>query len=338
MQESLATAPDGTRIFWESEGAGAPAVLLTDGIGCAGYIWKHLAPDLARERRVIHWTYRGHGKSERPRDRERVTLEDDVADLVAVLDAAGEERVVVAGHSMGVQIALEAHRRAPSRVAGLVLVCGSPGHPIDTFHDSPVLKLAFPYARDFVLRHPTLARMAFRTLLPTDFALEYALSFEANKALVRREDMADYLRDLSDVDPPVFVRMLASAGHHDASDHLPAVDVPTLVVAGEDDSFTPMRLSVAMHEAIPGSELLVLPGGTHVAPLEHPALLSDRVRAFLARHYGAPRSTRAAAGPRPLAAERGEGGVRGKEPTRKSPARSSTARKTPRKPASRRGR
>jgi pimeloyl-ACP methyl ester carboxylesterase len=113
-------------------------------------------------------------------------------------------------------------------------------------------------------------------------AVDYALAFEVNRALMHREDLLPYFADLSRVDPGLFVRLLASAADHDAAGHLPDVRVPTLVVAGVRDSFTPMHLSVAMHQAIPGSELLVLPGGTHVAPLEHPQLVEERIRAFLA--------------------------------------------------------
>src|SRR5512138_1300896 len=202
-----AAGSDGTRIAWSSAGQGAPAVVLTDGIGCAGFIWSHLAPELARGRRVIHWNYRGHGRSDPPADPSRTTVEDCVSDLLAVLDAAGEQRVTLAGHSMGVQVVLEAHRRAPERVAGLVLVCGAPGRVLDTFHDSTFLKTAFPYARALVDRWPRAARAGFRALVTTDVAIEYALAFEVNRALVKREDLARYFADLSRVDPALFVRL-----------------------------------------------------------------------------------------------------------------------------------
>ena len=289
-----AVAPDGTRIAWSSAGRGAPPVLLTDGIGCAGFIWRRLSPAVARGRRVLHWNYRGHGASDPPKDLARSTVDDCVADLFAVLDAAEEERAVLAGHSMGVQVVLEAHRRAPARVAALLLVCGAPGRLLDTFHDTTVLRTALPWVRAAVDRWPEVARGAFRALVTADVAVEYALAFEVNRALVHREDLAPYFRDLSDVDPTLFVRLLASAAEHDATDHLPAVDVPTLVVAGVRDGFTPMHLSQKMHEAIRGSELLVLPGGTHVAPLEHPELVAERVRAFLERHVPVTPATRPA--------------------------------------------
>ncbi|HEY6099504.1 MAG TPA: alpha/beta hydrolase [Anaeromyxobacter sp.] len=268
-------------------------MLLTDGIGCAGWIWSRLSPLLARRRRVLHWNYRGHGASAPPEDPRRSTVDDCVSDLLAVLDASGEERAVLAGHSMGVQVVLEAHRRAPGRVAGLLLVCGAPGRLLDTFHDTHVLRAALPWVRAAIDRWPELARSVFRALVTADVAMDYALAFEVNRALVRRDDLLPYFRDLSRVDPALFVRLLSSAGEHDARDHLPEIHVPTLVVAGARDGFTPMHLSTRMHEAVRGSELLVLPAGTHVGPLEYPGLVGERVPAFLDAHFPGRRPARA---------------------------------------------
>jgi pimeloyl-ACP methyl ester carboxylesterase len=297
MKPHFTAAPDGARIAWTSRGRGGTPVLLVDGIGCAGYIWRRLAPDLARTRRVVHWNYRGHGRSDPPRDLRDATVEGCVDDLLAVLDAAGEERAILAGHSMGVQIALEAHRRAPERVAGLVLVCGAPGKLLDDFHDSSLLRVAFPYVRGFFERWPTAASAVFRTVVRSEIAMEYALAFEVDRQRIRLRDLHSYFDDLANVDPGVFVRLLESAEEHDATDHLPAVRVPTLVVAGERDGFTPMRLSLRMHEAIRKSELVVLEGGTHAGAIEQPALVSRRIRAFLAAHFPV-RRARALATPR----------------------------------------
>ncbi len=128
---------------------------------------------------------------------------------------------------------------------------------------------------------PALAKYVFQELVPTEFAYQVGRFLETNRHLVKREDLFPYLHEVSQVDPLLFVRMLASASLHDATAHLPSVNAPTLVIAGERDSWTPMWLSVRMHESIPGSEILVLPGGSHVGPLEHPELVCLRVEKFL---------------------------------------------------------
>jgi len=287
VRENLAAGRDGTPIWWRDAGAGSIPVLFTDGVCCAGFIWDRLFPALAARRRVLHWNYRGHGKSGRPANPERCTIPDCVDDLLAVLDAAGVERAVLAGHSMGVQVVLEAHRRAPRRVAGLLLVCGSPAHPLKTFHGTPTLAGLFPLFKEAVLAFPGLARLVFENLLPTELSMQYGLWVEVNRGLVRRQDLRRYLEDASQVDPEAFVRILDSAAASDATDHLSAVDVPTLVVGGQKDTFTPVELSRRMHAAIPGAELLLLPAGSHMGPLEHPELVELRVEKFLATRVDA---------------------------------------------------
>jgi pimeloyl-ACP methyl ester carboxylesterase len=288
VREGLASGRDGTAVWWREAGRGGVPVVLTDGIACSGFIWDRLFPALAERGRVLHWNYRGHGKSGRPADPGRATVADCVDDLLAVLDAAGAPRAVLAGHSMGVMVALEAHRRAPERVAALVLACGSPAHPLETFHGTDALARVFPVFERAVLAFPSLARLGFRTLLPNEVTLQLGLWLEVNRSLVRRQDLQRYLEDASRVDPEVFVRLLASAGEVDATDHLPDVDVPALVVGGERDHFTPVELSRRMADALPDAEYLLLPGASHMGPLEHPELLELRLARFLDERVAAP--------------------------------------------------
>jgi pimeloyl-ACP methyl ester carboxylesterase len=281
-QESFAVARDGARIWWRSAGREGPPLILTDGIGCAGFIWDRLFPALARSRRVLHWNYRGHGRTPRPAGLSHCTISDCVDDLLSVLDAAGERSAVLAGHSMGVQVSLEAHRRAPERVEGLILALGSPAHPLETFHGSRALAQIFPALKEAIIAFPGPARALFRWLFPTELSLQIGLWLEVNRQLVRPSDVRRYLEDLSQVDPEVWVHLLDSAAMHDATDHLPHIAVPALVIGGEKDTFTPVELSRRMHQAIPGSEFLLLHGGSHMGLLEHSELVELRLQRFLA--------------------------------------------------------
>jgi len=69
-----------------------------------------------------------------------------------------------------------------------------------------------------------------------------------------------------------------------AADLLPTIEVPTLVIAAGKDVFTPVRCSVAMHRAIPDSELIVHPEGHHTLPIEEPGPIADAIDDFLIRH------------------------------------------------------
>jgi pimeloyl-ACP methyl ester carboxylesterase len=273
--------PDGARVHFQVQGKGEPAVALCDGLGCDGFAWKYLAPQLAEKRRLVRWHYRGHGLSGVPDDRDRIGFQYTADDLARVLDAAEVKAAIVFGHSMGVQVALEFHRRHPERVAGLVLICGSFGFPLDTFHDGTLLRAVFPYLRFLVELMPETAARVIRFLARTELAIQIALRYEANPELIRKDDLLPYFEHLAQMDPVVFFRTLESLAEHTAWDHLPRIDVPTLVIAGERDRFTPMWLSGRMADAIANSELMVVPQGTHTATLEQPELITERVERFI---------------------------------------------------------
>ncbi|HZI03151.1 MAG TPA: alpha/beta hydrolase, partial [Archangium sp.] len=107
---------------------------------------------------------------------------------------------------------------------------------------------------------------------------------ELNRSLLAKNDLVPYFTHLANMDPVVFVRTLESAAHHSAWDHLPHVDVPTLIIAGEHDKFTPAWLSRRMAAHIPDAEFMMVPQGTHAAPLEHRDLVELRVERFLREH------------------------------------------------------
>ena len=255
--------------------------LLSDGILCDGFIWKYVWDELAPLVPLIHWNYRGHGRSAPPADPTRIDIGAHADDLDAVRRHVGDPPCVLFGHSMGCQVALEAYRRRPDKVRGLVLLCGSFGNVTSTFHGVPVLELILPKLLDIAQKAPDVVRAVW-SRLPPRLALKIALKVgEIDPERVHPEDVLPYLSHMTDVDFPMFLRMLRAAGEHTASDLLARIEVPVLVIAGERDTFTPAFLAAAMTEALPRGELLMVAGGTHVAPIEQPALVNARIERFL---------------------------------------------------------
>jgi pimeloyl-ACP methyl ester carboxylesterase len=276
-------------VFYESWGerGHATPVLLCDGIGCDGYVWRHLRDDLDR-RYCIHPHYRGHGRTPAPRDPARVTIADLADDVASVLDDVDVERAVLVGHSMGVQVALETYRRHAARVAGLVLLCGAPSHPLRTFRGSAALEEWLPTIQRWIQRMPGVVNRISRAVLPTRLAYEIASRLEIRRELVEPRDFMPYLEGLARIDARLFVAMLAAAAQHSAEDVLPEVKVPTLVIAGGRDGFTPPERSRAIAAAVPHAELLEIPNASHTAPIEHPQLVNTTIGEFLARRIDSP--------------------------------------------------
>jgi pimeloyl-ACP methyl ester carboxylesterase len=114
---------DGVRIWWESAGSGEPALLLmpTWSLFPARH-WKFQVPFLSRSFRVLTFDGRGNGRSDRPQEPAAYADTEFAADAQAVLDAAGVDRAVVCGLSMGAGYAVRFAVENRDRALGLVLI------------------------------------------------------------------------------------------------------------------------------------------------------------------------------------------------------------------------
>jgi pimeloyl-ACP methyl ester carboxylesterase len=279
-------AEDGTRMFVEELGEGAPPIVLTDGIGCDGFAWRYLAPRLAKRHRVVHWHFRGHGRSGPPVDPERLSIEDLASDLRRICDAKEVRRPVIAAHSMGVQVALEYYRQNPDDVGALILMCGTFGRITTTFHGTDLLDQILPTLVRGTRMFPVVARAVWGRI-PAALAFRVACAGrELDGERIQEEDFERYWDHAALMNPDVFLRMLQYAGAHDAEAFLPEIAVPTLVVAAERDTFTPMELANDMARAIPNAELEVIEEASHAAPVEQPDRIADRVEEFLTSRLG----------------------------------------------------
>jgi len=282
VRQSRASASDQTGLYVRSRPGPTPVTaILCDGLVCDGFIYKYLWDDLAERLSVAHWHYRGHGRSAQPADPSRIDVVHHAADLDAVRRHLGDPPVILVGHSFGTQVALEAYRLRPAGVRALVFLCGSFGRVTYTFKNSDLLANVLPNLVRFVTNHRRLARGLW-SRVPPGLALRVArMTGDVDSGRVNVADIAPYFDHALHVDFELFLKMLACAGEHSAQDLLPQVGVPTLVMAGERDSFTPPQVSQAMAEAIPGAELEIIAGASHLAPLEQRDLFRERIFRFV---------------------------------------------------------
>lgn len=283
QQHGTLPAIDGVPLFYGRAGMGTDGVplLLNDGIGCDGFAWRYLVPKLAERHPVVHWNYRSHGRSGSGPTFERLTLPALAEDLVRLMDGLDIPRAVLLGHSMGTQVALEAYRLAPDRVAGLVLLCGSSGRITHTFHGGDMLARVLPSVRALVASNRSAARGMF-SRIPSGVAYRLGtLSGEIDRNRFKLSDFQRYWDHIATMDPDRFLTLLSAAGKHSAEDLLPSISAPTLVVAADGDTFTPPELAKQMADSIPGAEHTLIRAASHGAPVEHPQEIQLRIEKFL---------------------------------------------------------
>ena len=273
---------DKTPISYQSAGKGNHPLVCCNGLGVGPFFWVYLQQYFARHQQVITWDYRGHGDSGLLDDINNYNLNALVQDAKSVVDAMHAKQSVLIGHSLGSQLILEFYRQYPKRVKALIICFGTDGRPMNTFYNMRLSRHLFEICYKIGQRFPSQSNWISRLLLQNPLSFYMGGLFKImNTDMIDREKVDEYIDHLLDVDPIFFTRLLKSAQEHSAQDLLPEIRVPTLIIAGEDDRFTPLWISKKMHRLIPNSELFVIKKASHAALVEQPELINLRIDKFL---------------------------------------------------------
>lgn len=251
---------NGTLLHYRLHGPkGAPALVFVNSLGTDARIWDAVIAQLADRCRCLSYDKRGHGISDAPAG--EYSLDDHLDDLEGLLDAAGLERAVLVGVSVGGIIAQGLALRAPERVAGLVLCCTAP-----RMGDA-----AMWAARIDTARTRGLAPLA-------DAIMErwFSPGFRAHRPV----ELAGWRNLFLRTNPLGYANTCATLRDTDLRADIAQIRAPALIVAGDADLAAPVEL-VRNCTAIPDSRFEVLGGVGHIPSIEQPARLADLIQDFL---------------------------------------------------------
>jgi pimeloyl-ACP methyl ester carboxylesterase len=234
----------GARIWYASAGNGPVVVLLHGGLGHSGN-WGHQVPALLDAGfRTVVIDSRGHGRS--TRDERPYSYELMAADVLAVLDALGVQKAHIVGWSDGACTALSAACSAPERVASVFFFgCNVDPSGVKQFDfnpDSALGRCFSRHAKDYEALSPT----------PGDFSAFSAAVDE----------------------------MMKTQPNYSAAE-LAAIRTPVTVAHSEHDEFIKREHAEYLARTIPNATFTGLPGVSHFAPLQRPALFNAAVLLFL---------------------------------------------------------
>jgi pimeloyl-ACP methyl ester carboxylesterase len=266
-----------------------PLWVLCNGLGGTRATWNALIEGLSKSLNpapdFLHWDYRGLFRSHAPADIEHLAIDDHLADLSAILSKEGAQKVSLVGWSMGVQVALEFYARFPQLVSTLVLINGTYGSPFNAALKNPLSRYVLPTVTrlaSWVLPalQPSLVPVA-RRVIQSEQLLDWAISIGLAHSSLDRAVFREVAEGIMECDLNIYHRILGHLNDHNAAEVLPKIRVPTLIIAGEKDIFTPASEAEKMAEKIPGAQFFSLPQATHYALLEFPDLLMDRISRFV---------------------------------------------------------
>ncbi|MFD5425967.1 4-carboxymuconolactone decarboxylase [Streptomyces sp. NPDC127084] len=237
----------------------APVLVLGPSLGTTWHMWDRQIPELSERWRVIRFDLPGHGGAPAlPAD--SVT---ELADrLIAVLDLLGVQRFGYAGCSIGAAVGIDLALRLPHRVATLAVIAASPRFgTADDFR-----------RRGVIVRTNGLEPMA-RSAPDGWFTPAFAA---AQPAIV--EWAVQMVRT---TDPGCYIAACEALAAFDVRQDLGRIGVPTLVLVGSDDQLTGPAEARTLVAGIPDARLALVPGASHLAPVEQPTAVTD----LLTRHF-----------------------------------------------------
>jgi 3-oxoadipate enol-lactonase len=259
---------NGVDINYELSGAAdGPVVVLHHPLATNLTSWDELTAVLGPKYRVLRLDARGHGKSDAPSPPYQLeTLAEDVVELMT---ACGIEKASFLGLSMGGMVGQYLGLLYPERFNSLILVSTSSRIPDEA---QPIWDQRISSA------------LTGGMVTQVDAAMERWVSPRAlneNAALVAR------LRKMIQSTPiDGYVGWCHAIRRLNVTDRLGAIRLPTRVIVGEIDPATPVAAAQAIQAAIPGSDLVIVPGVSHMLHNEEPELFHSHVLPFLDAHAG----------------------------------------------------
>lgn len=260
-----------------------PPILFCGGLATGVIGFHHQIAHLDGRYRSLAWEYRGLRVPSRESLRPTMvrSIAQHAADAVGIIDNERAQRVAIVGWSLGVQVALEIFRRAPQRVALLVLVSGGARAAWGSSPDAGLIRSMYPKLFAALEHAPTLATRALRAGARSPEAFTWARRVGLVGPGLDADLFAEGARSFSDLDVHALLGTLHAMEQHDATDLLPEIDVPTLVIGGDRDPFTSRSALERLVNGIRGAEYLLLPGAGHFALLDHAQHVNLRIDKLL---------------------------------------------------------
>jgi len=253
----------GIKVFYEVHGDGPP-VILGHSFLCSGEMWAHQLQPLGHRHQVINVDYRGHGRSSHVS--EPFTIYDLVDDCVAILDHLGIDSAVWAGLSIGGMVALRAALAAPARVSALILIDTHAGE------ERPYKKLKYRFLG-------LGARcLGIRPFLPAIVPL----MFGKTTRQIRPQLVAEWKSRFAALHVPSVLHGLGALNRRDTINHrLKEIQLPSLVIVGEEDTSLPPADSLSIADGLINSSLVTIANSGHLSVLEQPEAVTTAILAFL---------------------------------------------------------
>jgi thioester reductase-like protein/pimeloyl-ACP methyl ester carboxylesterase len=279
------TTFDGMPLDYFTTDTSKPAMVLINAFGMDLEFWGPTVNYFRDHFRLVTWYLRGLPAEEYDASVD-VSLGAHAEDLHSILQAEGIGRAVIVGWCAGPKIALEYFRRYPDSVSALVLVAGKYDSDVNPDPEASPYSKLFSELNAGIVRNPKLAEMVVQSIMHARASDGTTAAGAANTILSACSPALEYAPYASApfanaANLVNYSRMSRAYGDHDVYDMLERIDVPTLVIAAEDDAIAHPTSSRRVAEHISDCELTVLRGASHFCVVENPGVFIHSVSRYL---------------------------------------------------------
>lgn len=259
---------DNIRIYYEVLGAGEPIVFL-NGIFMNTKSWYFQYSDLSNYYKIILHDMRGQGKSDKPREEDKYSLRIHADDLRKLLDHLGIEKAHLVGTSYGGEVALEFAVNYPERVRKLIVITAASEIHLD-------LELsALRWMEGAGTRDPYKFVLSWiNDVYSQEFLNKNGWGF-----IKRLIDV--YSKDFDFDAAMLLLKSFLELRKKPLTPRLREINIPTLVVAAEEDRIKPPKYSKIIADNITGSRFFIVHGAGHAVVIEKPEIINVLIRGFL---------------------------------------------------------
>ena len=257
----------GIELAYEDLGNGKPIVLI-HGQPFNRSMWRYQTRELTENYRLIIPDLRGYGESQISKG--MVLLDELALDIAELLDELHIENTMLIGLSMGGQIALEFFKLFPKRVNGLVLA-DTDSRAEDEEGYKRRIMLSEKMVRDGMKK----------------FTAERIHHFISDFTMNNLPEVVSHLREMMETTNPIGSAAVqrGRAERKDLTPILEQIKVPTLVMVGEHDKFTPVPTALFIHERVENSRLSIIEKAGHIPNMEQPEKFNSTLKVFLKENY-----------------------------------------------------
>ncbi len=273
---------NGTSLYYKTRGSGDPIVVLHGGPGFdhrqfLPYIW-----DLAEQHQVILYDQRGTGMSSGPVDAASISIDKFIADIEAVREAFGIQKMNLLGHSWGGILAMHYGIRHPDLLRSLILC--STAASVESFAEMRTNYEADRSPGDRDLLKQIQSSDDFQNgdaRAVEEFWRVFFKPYFVDQRLVEKMDLHFTANTIKHGDA-VAGHILQSIGDFDLHGDLSAIRCPTLVIHGSSDPM-PVEYARGVHASIPGSDLVIAQESGHWPFVDATATFTSSILDFLAK-------------------------------------------------------